>query len=203
MAITKMSNSGIASLGSEKYNDMLAGNAPFQPGVYESIATLTGNGAFTSIPSTYKNLQLRVVGVDTYAPGSAYDITYTLTFNSDTSASNYAFHQVTGNGSTISLNSIASGSYGNIQIPSGDAIAGYGAVAGASIVDILDYQSTTKNKTVTAFSGVNYNGSVAGFVSLTSGLWLNSSTAINRIAIAFNGNGVTTGTKIALYGIKG
>jgi hypothetical protein len=173
------------------------------PSSFESIATLTGNGTFSSIPSTYKHLQLRVFALDTYAPGSAYNIEFTLTFNGDGSASNYAYHQITGNGATTSTNSIASGSYGNIHIPSGDAIAGYGAIGGAAIVDIVDYQSTTKNKTVRAFSGVDYNGNVAGFISLTSGLWLNNTTAINSVAIAFSGNGVTTGTKVALYGIKG
>jgi hypothetical protein len=53
MAITKMSNSGIASLGSEKYNDMLAGNAPFIPTSFESIATASATGAsvtFSAIP---------------------------------------------------------------------------------------------------------------------------------------------------------
>lgn len=172
-------------------------------GSYESIATITGNGSFTSIPSTYKHLQLRVIALDTYAPGTSYDITMGLNFNSDSSASNYFYHYLTGNGSSASAFGIASGSYGYLGVSYADAIAGYGAIGGVAIIDIIDYQSTTKNKTVRYFSGVDYNGSVNGNVVLGSGAWANSTTAISSIGVAFFGNGTASGTKISLYGIKG
>jgi hypothetical protein len=70
------------------------------------------------------------------------------------------------------------------------------------VIDILDYTSVNKNKTVRLLTGVDRNG--AGLVVARSGAWYNSSTAISSITLTeTNGNNWTTDTTFALYGIKG
>ena len=72
-------------------------------GSFESIATVTGNGvltslSFTSIPSTYKSLQIRY---SVAAPTSAGQLQ--MRFNSDT-ATNYWYHETYGNGTSATAN---------------------------------------------------------------------------------------------------
>jgi hypothetical protein len=72
---------------------------------------------------------------------------------------------------------------------------------GALVMDILDYTSTTKNKTIKTLTGADVNG--AGNVWLFSGLWFKSPEAITSIKFTTNGLTYQTGTQFALYGIKG
>jgi hypothetical protein len=68
------------------------------------------------------------------------------------------------------------------------------------IVDVADYASTTKNKTLRIFSSHDQNGS--GEVWLNSGLF-NSTAAITSIQINAQGGNWTTASQFSLYGIKG
>jgi hypothetical protein len=168
-------------------------------GAYESIATATGTGSsatitFSSIPSTYKHLQIRAINRDTF--GASFIDFGTLTFNSSTSG--YAAHWLYGDGSTTSAFGSASRSNTGWWLGVGD---GYTAgIVAATIYDIHDYASTTNNKTIRIFSGVDTNG--AGRVALTSGLWANTS-AITSISFTSPNANFTTNTVFSLYGIKG
>lgn len=155
---------------------------------FESIATVTvGAGgatsiSFSSIPSTYKHLQLRCYAV--VGSGTNFNMRY----NSDTGA-NYAYHQIYGTGATVGTGNSAS--ITNIPFM-------YQGGVGATIVDILDYSSSNKNKTSRSLDGYDANGS--GSIAFWSGLWM-STSAINSLTIqggTFNQNSV-----FALYGIKG
>jgi hypothetical protein len=190
MAITKMSNSGIASTGTEKYNDMLAGNPPFIPSDFESIATANGTGSsttitFSSIPSTYIHLQIRMINYTGVGENVG------VRFNNDT-GSNYAYHQMFGEGASV-------GSSAVINNP--NMLGGYSSASqyGSSVVDILDYKNTNKFKTIKSLHGSDANGS--GFILFRSGLWQNTA-AINRIDL-FANNNFTAASQFALYGIKG
>jgi hypothetical protein len=124
-----------------------------------------------------------------------------MTFNSDTSSSNYVtLHQIYGSGSTAAAQS----STGNGWIYQ-SYLAGNNAGAnmfGAYVTDILDYTSTSKAKTMRGLSGVDSNGS--GFSIAISGLWTNSSTAINQITLTpDSGGNFVQYSSFALYGIKG
>jgi hypothetical protein len=165
---------------------------------YESIATATGTGSsgtisFTSIPSTYTHLQIRLMGRSDNA-ASASD--HLLQLNTDTGA-NYTYHALYGDGS-------APGSFGAASttsnflgsIPYGLAAAN---IMGVSVIDILDYASTTKNKTVRVLNGHSRNA--AGNIYLTSGLWINTA-AITSVQIKTNAGNFTTASTFALYGIK-
>lgn len=196
MAVTRIATSSVKTPA--KYISMLGGNASYVPPAFESIATVTAAGgetslSFTSIPSTYKSLQIRGIGRDTAASSNMR-----VQFNSDTGA-NYTYHWLTGDGSAAS----ATGSTGsNFMI-----IASYpGSAATANIftttlIDIVDYASTTKNKTLRALSGCDSNATGVSQIRLMSGGWFNTS-AITSIQILIPVSAVA-GTTFALYGIKG
>jgi hypothetical protein len=80
-----------------------------------------------------------------------------------------------------------------------------GGSFGVSIVDILDYANTNKYKTVRVLSGVDFNGTLAGYggyVGPLSGNWRNTS-AITSIKINAQTGNFTQYSQFALYGIKG
>jgi len=159
---------------------------------YESIATATGTGSsgtitFSSIPSTFKHLQIRGIFND-----GGYNLN--LRLNSD-SGSNYASHKLYGNGSTVTATGAASGT----EIDTGAYGGSTTNTMSTIIIDILDYASTTKNKTTRHFAGNDQNGS--GLVWVTSGLWT-STSAISTIQILNIYGNYNTQTTFALYGIK-
>ena len=154
---------------------------------------------FSSIPSTYKSLQIRGLSRDT-GGGAAQDVGYYLQFNSDT-ASNYSFHklQATGAG-VVSATGFASQTLVGVSGSSSNATAAN--VMGVLIVDIVDYANNNKNKTVKAFGGMNDNGTTAAiYMSLASGLWM-STAAITSITIGAGTTAFATGTTFSLYGVS-
>jgi hypothetical protein len=186
---------------------MLVGNAPYSPPSFESIATVTAAGGeanliFSSIPSTYKHLQIRGLARNTYSGAGQLSLRiYFNTINTPSSTS-YADHYLIGNGSTVSsvgasvaANFIVQSSQGN----DADLANAYGA----SIIDIQDYASTAKNKTVRYIAGYNMNtSSTDNTISLGSGLWV-STSAITQITIQNAVVSFKAGSTFALYGIKG
>ncbi len=170
---------------------------------YESIATVNvsssqGTITFSSIPSTYKHLQVRYLG---RCSRTDYTIaTMFIRFNSD-SSSNYAGHALYGNGT-------AAYAYGNGSQTFGYAGAVVGANAAANtfaggVIDILDYANTNKYKTTRTLTGVNINASSGDEVGLQSGLW-QSTSAVSRIDFTLESSAnFNQYTQFALYGIKG
>jgi hypothetical protein len=173
---------------------------------YESIASASGTGSnstitFNSFPSTYAALQLRLMvkSTDTSTPVTQMRIR----FNSDT-GSNYSYHRLIGDGSAVSAYGAASQSAVIIDAVAITSISPINSSNfSASIIDIQDYASTTKNKTVRAFSGSDRNGvQVDTAIALNSSVWLNTN-AITSIDIAINGGNYATNSVVSLYGIKG
>lgn len=170
---------------------------------YESIQTTTLSSSqatitFSSIPATYKHLQIRFIARDSDT-GSTFDYT-TLQYNGDTSTANYTYHVLSGNGATAAG---SGGGTGIINYNVGGYIVAGGATAsvfGVGVIDILDYANTSKYKTTRTLSGWDKNG--AGSVGLSSGLWL-STSAISSIVIGSQAGNLVTYTQFALYGIKG
>lgn len=165
---------------------------------YESIATLSGTGSsgtisFTSIPGTYKHLQIRGIGSASGTGGVENPV---IRFNSD-SASNYSAHRLYGDGSSALADNFTS----QAQMRAGFVNDSSNVdILGALIIDILDYTSTNKNKTIRILSGVDRNGS--GYVTASSGLWYKTPEAITSISLILSGLNWTTDTTFALYGIK-
>jgi hypothetical protein len=165
---------------------------------FESIATVTvGAGgtstiSFTSIPSTYKHLQLRYISNNTAA---AYYIL--LRFNSD-SGTNYSSHQLTGNGTSVSASAGVSNT--QIELPRNSGTFN-SSIMSVGIADILDYANTSKYKTVRALGGYDTNGNGQA-VDFNSGAWLNT-TAVNSITLSAIAGNYNTYSQFALYGIRG
>ena len=179
------------------------GAPPVSPTSYESIATVTvGSGgsssiAFSSIPSTFKHLQIRALSRTNRADTNDF---LTMRFNSD-SGSNYAYHSLYGNGSSAAANDTGT----STGTPWSAVTAGNSAGAsmfGAQVWDVLDYQNTNKYKTVRALTGTDQNGTT-GRIYFISNLW-QSTSAVNAITItATSGTALQEYSKFALYGIKG
>lgn len=176
---------------------IFASSAPAVTNSYESIATVTvGAGgsssvSFSSIPSTFKHLQIRQLNLNDVANQTIF-----IRFNSDT-GSNYARHQVGGTGAVTYASGEASQTAGFIGFGAGSTSSSYGA---ATITDILDYTNTNKYTTVRAISGNDYNG--AGQIVLRSTLWMNTA-AVTAINIYPDSGNFKEYSHFALYGIRG
>ena len=172
-------------------------------GAYDALSTVTvpSGGAssitFSAIPQTgYKHLQIRATAADTGT--GLFDIT--MRFNGDT-GSNYAGHQLNGNGSSASASTLGGTPPVSIMYPfytTGTA-GGTSSIFGSMVLDILDYSSVNKNKTWRSLSGSDSNGS--GLILLRSGLWMNSSTGINNIVFTTT-NSIAQYSTFTLYGVK-
>lgn len=163
------------------------------------IAGVTASGSsatlsFTSIPSTFTHLQVRVFGRSSNATATT---TLNMKLNND-GGSNYAWHFLGGNGAsaTSSVGSTQTAmSLGNFVANSSTA-----SVFQSAIVDVLDYTSTTKNKTVRVLNGFDANGS--GNAYLNSGLWFNSTiAAVTQLDLILAAGNWQSGSRADLYGI--
>ena len=171
---------------------------------YESIATVTvGAGgsssiSFTSIPSTYKHLQIRGIARTTQTTNAGNDGTYlSLQFNSDTGA-NYVTHQLLGDGASASANGFT-GLNGIYYQRFSNANAGSN-IFGGSVLDILDYANTNKTKVTRNLAGFDNNG--GGRIYLSSGLW-NNTAAITSITLTPEPTAsFSQYSSFALYGVK-
>ncbi len=178
------------------------------PNSFESIATVTVGSpqatiSFTSIPSTFKHLQIRSIARSTNAVQFANFIE--ATFNSDTTSGNYySVHRIIGRGDGLVIASDNTGvAFSRIAFA-----AGGGTTANTftpSIIDILDYSSTTKNKTIRATTGITgQSTSTNTEVDFISSLYFPTTiTAINRIDFNISGTVFAQYSSFALYGIKG
>jgi hypothetical protein len=161
------------------------------PSTYEPIATSTLGSAnnsitFSSIPSTYTDLRLVVVGTT-----NLDTVEVRVQLNNDTT-SLYSNTQLTGNGSSASSNRYSSTYFQFI----GSASA---TIPNVGTMDIMSYAGSTFKTVLTTWSGdLNGSGTVERTVSL-----YRSTTAISTVKVSASGsNTLSTGTTATLYGIK-
>jgi hypothetical protein len=189
-------------LSSQAYGQFAASTGVVDTGAMFPIAMVqvgsagAANIEFTSIPSTYKHLEIRYIARANVADTNSALL---IRFNTDT-GSNYSWHTIRGDG--------ASGFYvdglGNSSGPFVASIVGdtsTGNIYGAGTISIPDYANTGKYKTARSFGGFDVNGS-GGYLQLSSESW-RSTTAINSIKFTFStGSGFLQYSHFALYGIK-
>ena len=171
---------------------------------FDSIATVTvGSGgtssiSFTSIPSTYKHLQIRYIARNSTRSSATYGA---LVYQVNGSyGARYHYLEGTGANPVNSGSGIpSSGEAYMLVAPGTSATSG---VFGAGIIDILDYADTNKNKTIRTLSGVDNNGS--GELIFGSSM-VNSTSAITSFTIlpTDGGTGIPQHSHFALYGVKG
>jgi hypothetical protein len=168
----------------------------FQPaGAYDSLATVTvGSGGlssivFAGIPAGYKHLQIRAFA---RATSQARLI---MRLNGDT-GNNYSVHYILGDGTSASAGAAASAA--NLAMAQSQADAN---IFSASIVDLLDYSNTSKNKTVRILAGNEKNAS-GSEIALWSGAFLNTS-AINSATLNFDSSAnIAQYSQFSLYGVR-
>lgn len=203
--ITRLKLSTVTQ-GLPKYRSMLAGNDYYEPYAFHSIASATGTGSsntitFSSIPGTYRHLQLRMLLKNTNTSTTGFSSTR-INFNSST-GSNYWGHYLLGNstsvlvGSNVGLDTAFSCIA--CEISSTTSLAN---MMGMAIIDIYDYTSTTKNKTVRIFDGADTNSGTSR-IALESASWSATPAAITSITITAGSSNFTSTSQFALYGIRG
>lgn len=178
-----------------------SGVANALPPGYESIATVTASGGetsltFSSIPQTYSSLQIRGIAKASWTSGFIQNLVVRV----NGATSEYAYHWLQGDGTSTS-------GFGNSAISNlvfRGLAANYSGTSGffsGVILDIHDYASTTRYKTVRAFVGANFQGQ--GAVSLNSGFSRTNTSAITSVSFSPESTTFVAGTTFALYGIKG
>lgn len=181
------------------------GTAVYNPftlvGNYDALSTVTvpsgglSSITFAGIPTTgYTHLQIRAISKTNRTSATVDSLK--IQFNGDT-ATNYAYHELIGDGASALSDSVTSNAYAAIARTAGNANTSF---FGGFTCDILDYANTNKYKTVRTLSGVDLNGS--GAVFFNSGLW-RSTSAITSILIApETGTLFSQYSSFALYGVK-
>ena len=198
MAITKLSVSTVKNglLKSNKIWDQTSTWVDAPTNSYIPIASYTvPSGGLSSvtisgIPQTFTHLQIRYL-----VKNSSDSYQMAMQFNGVTS-SDYFWHILNGNGSSATANGYSSFSY--IGLPRTAPTTANVFYVG--VVDILDYTSVVKNKTVKGLGGGDNNS--AGHVDLTSGAWNNSSTAISSIKLNATTGNLAEYTNISIYGVN-
>jgi len=168
-------------------------------GSYELISTTilgssTSSVTFSSVPTTYKHLQLRIHA----RSAAASDNNIFIQFNADTAA-NYRTHHLYGNGAAVE--SFDNGAGSAIYVWSFADSTDTAGIFSPFIVDILDSSSSAKFKTTRGLFGTL---GASKQVGLSSGLWRNTA-AITQVKI---NHGTMTqsfaaGSRFSLYGIVG
>lgn len=149
---------------------------------------------FTSIPGTYKHLQLRAIARGTFA-GTLVSMNYRI--NGET-GSFYSAHHLGGDGANpyaYAGSSATSIDFNDIASANNTA-----NVFSAFILDILDYADTNKFTTIRGLLGRDFNGS--GAIELNSGLY-QKTTAVTSIKLRLGAGNFAQYSSFALYGIKG
>ena len=201
MAVRRFATSGVRQ-NAPRYKDFLAGLTAMNVPGFESIATATGTGSsdtitFSSIDQTYSSLQIRYIA-RAVATGI---VNVRVLFNG--ASTTFGSHQLmgwyTGTADTVSASGLA-----NDNLYSGGYAAGTSLLAstyGVAIIDIHNYSSSTQNKTIRTFTGLELNGAANQRVALQSAVWV-STSAVTSISLTTNGSAFDTNSRFALYGIK-
>jgi hypothetical protein len=119
--------------------------------------------------------------------------------NSDT-GNNYANHGLYGNGTSAGSYAVTTTNHAlEAFVPSTvDTASAFGGL----VVDILDYQNTSKYKTFRGLTGADINSANSQF-RYSSGVWLNTNAITSITIVDGNGANLEQYSSFALYGIKG
>lgn len=157
-----------------------------------TLTTAGGTIIFDNIPQTYTHLQVRITAKNVGTSG-AFDYSWMMM----NGASTYAYHRLFTDGASASSGS-GSGASAAYYAEFPTSASGYANMFGIAIVDILDYTSATKNKTIKCLYGHDQNG--AGRTGLYSGVGI-STAAVTYLQFNANSYNFAAGSRFDLYGI--
>jgi hypothetical protein len=151
-----------------------------------TLGSTVGSYTFTSIPSTFTDLIL----VTNLATDSATQFDLRVGNGSIDTGSNYSITYLLGGGATASSSrdSNATAAYSGYTSST--------ALNKMHIFQFMDYSNTTTYKTTL----LRYSAADTAATAVVS-LW-RSTSAINTIQVIANGNNLTSGSTLKLYGIQ-
>jgi len=167
-------------------------------GAYDALASIkvpsagAASVSFAGIPSGYKHLQLRMSTRTDFA--SATPIDMYLALNGDGGYTGYRQHRLKSDGASLTSGSSASYDIHKVTPAASSTASAFSTI----VLDLADYSSTNKNKTVRYLGGADLNGS--GHLTFGSILWP-FTTAVTSILLTADGSFVS-GSIFSLYGIK-
>ena len=182
-----------------------AKQAFISPGDYDLIQSYTLESTstaitFSSIPSTYKHLEIRgfIQGTQGTARGNSWEV---IRFNG-TGTWDYGVSVGSeGNGNVSSSKSTIQGSF-----VIGDALyqGGVSASFQTFIIKINNYTNTSMTKNMTLWSGWYERGNTQNRIIFATGNIRNNQDVISSITFPnSNTSGFAVGTSIQLYGVNG
>jgi hypothetical protein len=158
----------------------------YTPIARQVLASTVGSYTFTTIPDTYTDLVL----VANLATDTATEFRLRVGNGSIDTGSNYSMTYLIGTGSSAISSQESNQTW---------AYSGYTSVSALNKMHIFNFQNysnTTTNKTwLMRFSGADNQATAV------TGLW-RSTSSINTIQLIANGNNLTAGSTLTLYGIK-
>ena len=178
----------------QKYRSMLAGTVPsseylIDSRVLDSSASIVSFNNIDVFSGVYKHFQIVITARSSRA---SIDDQITLHIN-DNVGTNYAWHRLLGNGSTVSSTGATSTTTPQLgAIPANSATAN---IFGGLIVDLLDPYSSTKSTTVRSL-----NGFAGNWIALHSILYINKDPVDSIQMTSLNGN-FMIGSRFSLYGV--
>lgn len=164
------------------------------------IETLTVSGSsvstldFTSIPSTYKHLQVR-----TMLRSTRNDLTDYLGIRFNDSSTTYTYMPSFSRGHTATAQYYYSTATYGYVVDGATAATATANTFGVAIIDIHEYRNTTVRRSFLATSGTEL-GSSAGLIAQSAIHWP-SATAVTKVTLLCNAQFVA-GSTASLYGIK-
>jgi hypothetical protein len=175
--------------------------------IFELIGTVRLTSAQTSVTfaglpaSQYKHLQLRITPRNT---GNAGGDNVAISFNADTTYTNYNSHWLTSDGTSASSGKFQSTNFPGVNISINTPDVNYSSGNyGVIIADIYDFANTSKYKTVRSISGAT--DSYKKQVTLGSGVWVSTAAVTSLTVKCYAGvtSQLAAGSRISLYGIRG
>jgi hypothetical protein len=149
----------------------------------------------------YKHLQIKILSRSTGNPAGD---NVSISFNGDTTYTNYRSHWLTGDGSNASSGTFQSTAYPGINVSINTPDVNYVTYNfGPIIIDLLDFANVSKNKTARSLSG-----SVDSYkrqVTLGSGAWFNTSaiTSLTFKPYAGVSGNFAIDSRFSIYASKG
>ena len=148
------------------------------------LSTTAASVTFSSIPGTYKDLVLEIIGNATSA-GNLY-----WQFNGDT-ATNYSSTNVRGDGTAAGSTRISTTANGYIDL------SGAYTALGIRTVSLFSYANTNVNKTWLSRTSI-----AGGIAEALVGLW-RSTAAVTSFTVQSNVGNLASGSTFRLWGVSG
>ena len=186
------------------WNLGLLGAVGATPSAYELIETYVLGSSQSSVvfsnlgnySSTYKHLQIRFVARSDRDQNA--DSSF-MRLNGDT-GSNYSWHSLR----VADTSAVGSEGFSSQTLMRSGRLSSSTTTANvfaASVIDILDPYSTTKNTTIRFFGG--FMAATSNWIELGSGAWYNTNAVSSITLDQVFGSNFVSGSRFSIYGIKG